>query len=148
VTDYYRVEALAVERDTADLHVTVIHPGANFPRAKNFALKLLWDARDLEPGDIYSAISSDQIVDEEWVVAAAPQFISSVEIVSGGPDTLTLQSVLDEDDENADAEAPGTAVYRVRVTAPKWLSHVQTGMTWASAAYDASYGEEDDLDDD
>lgn len=143
MTDYYRVEAPTVERDTADLHVTIIHAGADFPGAKNFALKLIWDARaEDQQGEIYRAISADQIVDEEWVVAAAPRFVASVEIVSGGAETLTLDAALEDE-----TGAQPAAIYRVRVTEPKWLTHVQPGMTWTSAAYDASYGEEDDSQD-
>lgn len=137
----YAVEVDNLSDDQADLRVFIIHPDVSRIHATpNFVLRALLSP-DIEPRDhvapLFEAISTQQILDEDWVDQQATHFVSAVT-------WLTLPNLNNTPDwaamnggaYPANKQQLTQAVMRITVTDPQWLSHIHPNLAWSTTAYD------------
>ena len=112
----WNVAAEQVDDREAVLRVVRVHPDAGpFADDAPFALRMLHEALIATdgPAPLGDAVHEDYALSERWASANAGRFVESVSV--------------DEDDD--------TAVYRIRVSDPKWIAHLHPGLHWHSAAF-------------
>jgi hypothetical protein len=132
--------------------VTVVYPGLDLPPSPTLAFEFLCDAwerltegwvtKDSDPFGIKASLTPEEaravaqrapfpagqnVSDEEWVVATAPQVIRAVDVVGHESQPLLVE-------KKDSAEGP-SATYLIRVAEPAWLSHLRPGMEWETTAY-------------
>lgn len=150
MSELYSVSVVRVEADTVDLDVTVVHPDAGgVPDDCTFALRMLWDPIDeysygKEPAVKNSPLAKEMDLDaylnEDFIDENAQGFIKSVRYVSEENHPPPYWG--DEGDEEFwDSDQRSSAVIRIQVTHPGWISHMRVGMSWDTAGYGTGDGE-------
>jgi hypothetical protein len=121
---FYKVSLLSAEQTVLNLRLEIIHDDVDdFPEEQNFALQLLWETlRVTKTPNSYlnTALSEEQVGNEWWMVAHAPEFIKSVAI---------------NRTDASSPEAKPVAEYKIEVTDPRLLEHIQGPSEWSTASY-------------
>jgi hypothetical protein len=148
----YGVRVLSIEDDRMTCRVWVIYPDLDLPPSPTLAFEFLCDAWDrLKDGwvtkdsdafgikgsltpEVARALAErapfpagQDVFDEEWVLATAPQVIRAVEVV--GPENQQPPA------ERKDSAERPSATYQIRVADSAWLHHLRPGMEWKTTAY-------------
>ena len=146
MSELFRVEVLRVAENTVTLQLVIIHPDQQrFYTTRSFALQLLWEPTHLsyqqagktvyqhDPSALGQALTVENIQDRDFVLAQQAEFIAAVALLEtiNYPADNYPSSEVDWDDV---ATLP-RAVLEITVTEPRWIAHLQAGMTWDSAAY-------------
>lgn len=111
-----------------------------FYTTKNFILRLIWDAAqllDIE-APLSKAISTDQILDADWVFANEDKFIKKVELSeTKNYPTKSEFSKMSRSELDSFRKEHGipSAEYQITLVDEKWGTHLKPGRGWTSAAY-------------
>lgn len=143
-TDLYGIRVLAKKGPTVTLKVFLVYyDWDQIPDSKDFFLMVLWDKADTRfggGGPLGDAITVSQICSESFRMAQAPAYVANVEKIGSANYPVTNREELStfyyEDEgrwENEDRLAQ--VDFLVTVTDPKWIEHLQPGMSWGSTAY-------------
>lgn len=134
------------KNDVVIFEIKIISPAEYyFYEKENFALQIIWEPiqiYELSKSSIARAISVDMITDNDWVLSNAGRYILAIEILSirNYPDKNEIEKMgrLAFDDfrkKNGEPEA----IFKIKVTDPKWVEHIKAGMQWKSTSFDMEY---------
>lgn len=138
MAELHYIECTEKSTLTVTLKVYIVHPDeSEFYQKKNYALQLIWFPANPLLNVIYplgTVIPIDLFFDTNWMNQHCSDFIESAKII----ETKNYQVPQNLDFSNALSrlhELP-MAILLITVTNPKWISHIQKGDNWRSAAYD------------
>lgn len=149
MSELYSVHVVRVQDDEVDLDVSVVHPDAgDVPEDKCFALRVLWDPINgyqygrepaVQSSPLAREMDLDAYLDESFIHQNAQGFIQEVRYISeeNHPPPSCGEPGYEE---FWDSDLRASAVIRIKVTHPGWLSHMRVGMSWDTAAYGSGDG--------
>ena len=138
-SDLYEVSARGVENDTTMvLDLKVVHPDVTtIPATPGFALMLLFEPA--EQGDpIATELDHDSVLDSAWMRRYARGFVRDVEVVELANEPPAAAK---NDDEHPYWKEPDRwlrGTIRFEVSDPAWISHLSTGQSWGSTAFESN----------
>ena len=107
-----------------------------------FFLQVLWQSAWWEDEPLSEAVEESQILDSRWVISNGSRFVSHVSRTSSFNDPPLEESwdwLRDfyclGDGGWPDEERLTHADFLVRVTDPRWISHLSVGRSWDTAFF-------------
>lgn len=143
-TDLYGLRVLEKKESEVTLQVFLLYyDWDNIPDSKDFFLSCLWDEADTRfegGGPLGDAISVEEICSEEFLLKNSDKYIESVETLSSlnypiKPGDVHETFYYEREGKWQDEDKLAQVTYLVRVTDPKWIQHLEIGMSWPTASY-------------
>lgn len=143
-SDLYGIRVLAKEASTVTLKVFLVYyDWDHIPASKDFFLSVLWDKADTRfggGGPLGDAVTVDQICDDQFRLDHAGTYVASVEQIGSANYPITNKEKLstfyyERDGKWANENKLAQVDFRITVTDPKWIEHLQPGMSWGSTSY-------------
>ncbi|MEO5584314.1 MAG: hypothetical protein ABIQ75_02575 [Flavobacteriales bacterium] len=143
-TDLYGIRVLAKEGPTVTLKVFLTYyDWDQIPYSKDFFLMVLWDEADTRfggGGPLGDAITVPQICDEKFRLEHAGAYVESVDTISCANYPITNKEHLatfyyEREGRWENEDKLAQVDYKITVTDPKWIEHLEPGMSWGTTAY-------------
>ncbi|MEO7080568.1 MAG: hypothetical protein ABIY71_03535 [Flavobacteriales bacterium] len=143
-TDLYGIRVLAKERSTVTLKVFLVYyDWDHIPDSKDFFLMVLWDEADTRfggGGPLGDAITVPQICDEKFRLAHADTYVERIEKIGSANYPITNKEELatfyyEREGRWENEDKLAQVDFKITVTDPKWIAHVEPGMSWGTTAY-------------
>lgn len=107
-----------------------------------FFLCLLWESARWE-GALGEAVTDEEILDFDWLIAHTPEFVEHTERTAArndppGDDVWPRLHDFYSDDEEGrwpDEDLLAQADFTVRVTDTRWMEHLSLGQSWSTTFF-------------
>lgn len=143
-TDTYGIRVLGKEGATVTLKVFLVYYDWNtIPDTEDFFLSVLWDQADTrfdKGGPLGDTITVKQICSDDFRLEHAQEYIASVEVIGSKnypiKDKTDLETFYYEREGRwKDEDKLAQVDFKITVTDPKWIAHLEPGMSWGTTAY-------------
>ena len=143
-SDLYGIRVLAKEASTVTLKVFLVYyDWDHIPESKDFFLSVLWDEADTRfggGGPLGDAITVPEICDEQFRLYHADAYVAKVEQIGSANYPITHKEKLstfyyERDGKWENEDKLAQVDFRITVTDPKWIEHLQPGMSWGTTSY-------------
>ncbi len=143
-TDLYGLRVLAKKEKEVTLQVFLLYyDWDTIPSSKDFFLSCFWDEADTRfggGGPLGDAVSVEEICSEEFRLENGDKYIEEVEELSRlnypiQPGVELATFYYERDGKWQDEDKLAQVMFRVKVTDPKWIQHLEVGMSWATTSY-------------
>lgn len=143
-TDLYGLRVLKKKEKEVTLQVFLLYyDWDTIPKSKDFFLSCFWDEADTRfggGGPLGDAISVEEICSDEFRLENADKYIEEVKELSRlnypiqpGADLATFY--YERDGKWQDEDKLAQVTFLVKVTDPKWIEHLEVGMSWPTTSY-------------
>ena len=143
-TDLYGIRVLAKEASTVTLKVFLVYyDWDHIPESKDFFLSVLWDEADTRfggGGPLGDAITVPEICDEKFRLEHAGTYVAQVEKLGSANYPITDKKELatfyyERDGKWENEDKLAQVDFKITVTDPKWIAHLEPGMSWGTTSY-------------